>query len=352
MDEQLKILLGVAFDTAQAKIQVNALTERLKKDAKLKLGIDLSDKDANKIVDKYLKDTQRKQESMISYVTNKKLSDIRKVEQAEKQSIESRKRSNISAIDLEIKKREEASKRFSSQLKEQIVQSQKDSESALSMTSKKDKAFSSIDSYMNSNTKLTRASRNEFEGLRRQIALTGDGKELSRLTSKISILKDKTKSLGQVGKSSFDEMKNNLGKMATWLVAGTVIFGSQQAIQSMVDNVFELDKAMIELKKVTDETSKSYNSFTDNAFDTAKRLGTGVATFVNQTAEWAKAGYNLKEAAKLAESSTVFQNVANIDSSESVGVMISAMKAFNIESEKSIDIVDKLNEVNANCLLV
>lgn len=115
-------------------------------------------------------------------------------------------------------------------------------------------------------------------------------------------------------------------------------------------NVLELDKAMVELKKVTDETDASYARFRKTASGIAKSVGATVADTINSTADFARLGYSIDESAKLAEAALLYKNVGDgiEDISEASESIISTMKAFNIEASDAITIVDKFNIVGNN----
>ena len=118
-----------------------------------------------------------------------------------------------------------------------------------------------------------------------------------------------------------------------------------RAFRSAITNVIELDKAMTNLKKVTDETDTTYAKFLNNASTQAKELHSTITDLVEQTAVWAKLGYSLNEAQNLATTSMIYSKVGEVENSKSVSDLVTVMKAFNIESEKSIRIVDSLNEL-------
>ena len=62
---------------------------------------------------------------------------------------------------------------------------------------------------------------------------------------------------------------------------------------------------------------------------------------------FARLGYTLDEATSLADSANLYKNVGDgiTDINEASQSIISTMKAFNIEADDSISIVDKFNEV-------
>lgn len=126
------------------------------------------------------------------------------------------------------------------------------------------------------------------------------------------------------------------------------IHAASEAVKEMVNNVVELDTAMTELKKVTDETDATYDRFLTNAASRAKEVGATLTDVVTATADFARLGYSIDEASTLADTAIVYKNVADgiSDISEASESIISTMKAFGIEAENSITIADKYNEVD------
>lgn len=215
-----------------------------------------------------------------------------------------------------------------------------------SLNIKKSNVKQNITTYLLQNTKMAKDSRAEFVRLREAIDSVDDTKSLSNISKEVNTLKLRIKGLGQEGRSVGDEIANNVGKLFTWLSASTVIFSSIRAFKDVTNNVIELDKSMISLRKVTDETNAKYEEFLQTATQTAKELGSSVTDIIDMTAEWAKLGYAIDEASELAKASAIYQNVGELKNSQTaVSNLVTAMKAYNIESSDAITIVDKLNEI-------
>ena len=117
--------------------------------------------------------------------------------------------------------------------------------------------------------------------------------------------------------------------------------------KQMVTNVRALDAAMTELKKVTDETRAAYTRFFNEAAVRAKSLGATLTDTITATADFARLGYSISEAAELADAALVYKNVGDgiNDISEASESVISTMKAFGIEAANVMTIVDRFNEV-------
>ena len=129
--------------------------------------------------------------------------------------------------------------------------------------------------------------------------------------------------------------------------ASQVINMVQQGLRQIYQNVVNIDSAMTELKKVTDETDNTYDVFLDDAGTRAKNLGASISDIVTASADFARLGYNLKDSKELADAAVLYQHVGDgissvNDASESI---ISTMKAFGVEAKDVTSIVDKFNEV-------
>ena len=104
---------------------------------------------------------------------------------------------------------------------------------------------------------------------------------------------------------------------------------------------------MTTLYRVTDETDWKYSQFLDQAASKAQGLGRSISGLIDQTAAWAGLGFSLDEADKLAEISSVYANIGNVDDQTAISELAAAMKAFNIEASDSISIVDQLNALGS-----
>ena len=122
--------------------------------------------------------------------------------------------------------------------------------------------------------------------------------------------------------------------------------------REMVDVVTDIDTAVTELKKVTDETEAAYDRFLINAEPRARALGATIADTVSATADFARLGHSMDAASKLADAALVYKNVG--DGIEDIDVasksIISTMQAFGVEAKDAMSIVDSFNAVGKdNC---
>lgn len=172
--------------------------------------------------------------------------------------------------------------------------------------------------------------------------------DYNRLREQFGAIQTDAKNLGISGETGFQRLNNQVQKLATYLSGATLLFGAINQIKTMITNVIELDSAMTELKKVTDETDATYESFLTNAVSRAKNLGAALSDVVSATADFARLGYDIADSAALADAAIVYKNVGDgIESIDDASTsIISTMKAFGVEAEDVMTIVDRFNEVD------
>ena len=155
---------------------------------------------------------------------------------------------------------------------------------------------------------------------------------------------------GTATKAFSDRVEGLAGKFTSWLTISQAIMFVVRQLRQMVTNVIELDTAMTELKKVTEETDAAYANFLENAAQRSKETGATLTDTVNATADFARLGYDIGEAEELADAAIVYKNVG--DGIDDIGTasesIISTMQAFDIGAENAMNIVDKFNEVGNN----
>lgn len=150
---------------------------------------------------------------------------------------------------------------------------------------------------------------------------------------------------GITGMTALDKIKKAVEKFGGWSMVTGSITTLWHQLQRIPKDVYDIDTAMTDLYKVTDETSSKYNQFLDSSSKSAHELGRSISSLVEQTANWAKLGYDIDNAAKLAEISSIYANVGEVDDDTAVSDIVTAMKSFNIEASNAMTIVDSLNKL-------
>ncbi|GAA4880677.1 hypothetical protein GCM10023310_71130 [Paenibacillus vulneris] len=194
------------------------------------------------------------------------------------------------------------------------------------------------------------------------------------ITKSLDVVESQLKPINSIGnyKKSLDEIGLSINKIGTeartsgshvtgmgeafniaisrtllWGVATTAIYGTKKAIEEMIKTIIELDSQMIHLKRVMDADT-NFDQMLMGSMNMANQLGQKVTDINKALITAAQAGYKANDALDITKTSVIASNVSEMSPEQAMSDMIAAMKAFNIEAKDSIQIVDKLNEVDNN----
>ena len=118
-------------------------------------------------------------------------------------------------------------------------------------------------------------------------------------------------------------------------------------IKQGINVIRDLDTALTEMRKVSDESVSSLKEFQKVSFDIAGTVGTTAKQIQNSTADWMRLGESLNEAQKSAKVANILLNVSEFSSIDEATESLVSMSAAYDELDK-MDIIDKLNEVGNN----
>lgn len=168
-------------------------------------------------------------------------------------------------------------------------------------------------------------------------------------TKRIGQFTQETKQYKSGMEKFMDSLKNKWQEVARYLMTFGSMYRVFAVLKQGLTYVKEIDSALTELKKVTDETEESYERFLNTAAKTADKVGSTIKEIVSSTADWARIGYSLEDAATLAESTAILLNVSEFRSiDEATSALTSTLQAFSYTAEQSMHVVDVLNEVGNN----
>lgn len=150
-----------------------------------------------------------------------------------------------------------------------------------------------------------------------------------------------------------DSVGNKFKELGRYLLSFGSFYQIWGVIRQGVTYVRDIDSALTELKKVTDETDASYDRFLQDMSKSGSVIGATVSNLTTMAAEWSRLGYSMEEAGRLAESTAILLNVSEFeDATTASEALISTMQAFGYVAEDSQRVVDILNEVKVTCLLI
>lgn len=227
-------------------------------------------------------------------------------------------------------------------------------EKELNKQEKKSKSFSQLDatiasnktlSWLKNNSKAAKDYGDVLTDLARKQRLATNADELKEYTKQVNAIKAEATALGKTGRSAFEEIGNSFKRIGQFAYTYGVIQQIPNKIGEMYQEVVKVDTAMTNLYKVTDETSAAYDKFLKGSGTTAKELGRDISSYITQTSEWAKLGYNMNSSSELAKISSIYSNVGEVDDKTAVSDLVTVMKAYNMQDTQAMNIVDMLNQL-------
>lgn len=206
---------------------------------------------------------------------------------------------------------------------------------------------SRIKAYRQANSKSEKMFGSQYDSMLSQLANPNiDLNTYNTINKQFQKMRQEINATNAAGKTLWQTLKEKAGKFVGWMSLTGIISSIWREMQQMVTNVIELDSAMTNLKKVTDETDATYSRFLKNTSSLAKELKMDLSDLVNQTAEWAKKGYSIAESSAASKASGIYSVVGEVDNATAVQDLTTVIKSYNMAVEDSIDIVDRFNNIS------
>lgn len=190
--------------------------------------------------------------------------------------------------------------------------------------------------------------RKGYNSVRKSIDTADSVWDAEKAAEKYAIWDDAVRKLGFDHESLRDKIREVSGEFGVTLTAAALINKVSTKMHELVDAVREVDSAMVELRKVTDASSGTYDAFLDNAKSRSREIGSSVSDLVNASALFAKMGFNLSDSFDLGTTATILANVGDEIGSveDATNTLISVLKAYGLETSAAASVTDKLNEVS------
>lgn len=206
-----------------------------------------------------------------------------------------------------------------------------------------------IDAWLKRNSAAAKDFGAELKRIQSEI-VNADGAKLTKLKQEFISVKKEAAAAGKTGLSFADQVK----KLLPVVSAIQVVQRGVEVVKKMATEVVTVDTAMTELKRVTSLSASEYENLYDSMTQSAKKYGAELDTMINSTASWVRLGFDANTANKLAEISTMYQHVTDLDEGTAVKNLVTAYQGYKDQLlattnndqvaaiEKVADIFDKL----------
>lgn len=243
-------------------------------------------------------------------------------------------------------------KRIKNELKE-VENQEKITNNASTLQQQKNNLSLGMDVWLKKNSAAAKEFGTRIQELQAELK-TCDATRLNGIKAEFQAITKEATIAGKSTLSFSDKLSAQIKRLSAYFSATMLFMESARAIRAMYDNVLDVDTAMTELYRVTDLTNSQYDKLYEDMISGAKAYASTLDTIINSTAEWVRLGFDADTAEQLAEISTMYQNVTDLDESTANENLVTAYKGFekqllelnNNDSTAAIemitDIYDKL----------
>ena len=197
------------------------------------------------------------------------------------------------------------------------------------------------------NSKWSKKAKIEVQGWIDKLA-TADPSNVEEIRNRILEVVRAEREAGREGRTWLDIFKDKkiysfLGQAASMFSFYDLVNVGREGFQT----IRELDTALTEMKKVSDETTQSLKNYQSTTFDVGDAVGATAKTIQDSTAEWMRLGESINESAESAKASNILLNVSEFESIDEATESLVAMSQAYTELSK-MDIIDVLNNIGNN----
>lgn len=210
------------------------------------------------------------------------------------------------------------------------------------------KELDKIHKLLNENSKMSSEAKAKIKAYYAEIESGNPSMSLDKIHGEILKIYNAEVEAGRAGRTLFDTLKNSGFHQIAAQMAGMVgVYDVINLGKEGLSVVRELNTALTEMRKVSDESLQSLKNYQNTTFDTADAVGTTAKQIQKSTADYMRLGESLDEASESAKTANVLLNVSEFNNIEDATKSLVAMGQAYKDLDK-MTIVDKLNEVGNN----
>ena len=207
------------------------------------------------------------------------------------------------------------------------------------------KELDKIHKLLAENSKMSSEAKAKIKAYYAEIESGNPSMSLDKIHGEILKIYNAEVEAGRAGRTLWDTLKNSGFHQIAAQMAGMIgVYDVINLGKEGFNVVRELNTALTEMRKVSDESLQSLKNYQNTTFDTADAVGTTAKQIQTSTADYMRLGESLDKAAESAKTANVLLNVSEFDNIEDATKSLVAMGQAYKDLDK-MTIVDKLNEV-------
>lgn len=191
----------------------------------------------------------------------------------------------------------------------------------------------------------------EFQSYIQAIRSADTKSALDSVTQQTSVWTQSMELAGEAGQTMGTKIKNSFSRLTSYFSAASIILTGIQLGKQAFQNVVDIDTQMTELKRVTDLSAMQYTNIYDKLSASAQKYGVQLTDLISATADWSRAGFDADTASGLAEITSVYQHISDLDYDTASENLLTAYKGFQSEltsvyGDSQQGVLDAVNHIS------
>lgn len=210
------------------------------------------------------------------------------------------------------------------------------------------KEIDTITKYMEKNTRISKEAKDKLREYIETLKTNGADADVEEIHKAFLRVCDGERKAKREGQSFLDVLRDKVwyqwaAQIGSYFSLNDIMNYAKEGIQT----VRELDTALTEMRKVSDESASSLKRVQDASFDLANEVGTTALQIQNSIADFMRIGDSVEEAQKHALDANTLLQVSEFDNIEdATSALVSMSKAWDDIDTKHIN--DVLNILGNN----
>jgi hypothetical protein len=211
---------------------------------------------------------------------------------------------------------------------------------------------SKMEAWLTKNTKAAKTYGAAIKGLISELdSMAAKGGVLAtenkRIASSFKQIDAAAGAAGLKGRTFFQSVGKAAQSLGRYFGVSTLIYRSIATLRQGINDVIDLDTALVDLQKTAKATSEELSNFYYDANEQAKEFGVTTKEIIQSAADWSRLGYSLNDSKTMAQVSSIFKSISpGMDIDTATNGLVSTMKAYGIEANDALDgIASKINAI-------
>lgn len=192
--------------------------------------------------------------------------------------------------------------------------------------------------WLNNNSAAADDFGADIESLQIKLRSCDNAADFSRIKNEFKQVTLNAELAGKATMSFGHRLKEQARRYAAYFSIAELAMEAWQGLRYMYQAVLEVDTAMVGLYRVTDLTAQEYDKLYDNMIVSAKEYGQTLTDTINATTDWIKAGFDEATSLGLAEITSVYQHISDLDYDTATENLLTAYKGFESQLTSGEDI--------------